>query len=111
MCPAPIVCVNTETQHTEHTGAVLSVAPTIPLTFSILAPRHEISSKKEEARDCRASAGHLLNQLMVQQFTREGNYLKHAWKTSPIGLRERHMQKRDVITSYTYKDKIAFLLP
>lgn len=38
------------------------------------------------ATDSRASAGHSLNQSMVQQLTREGNCLKRARKTSPMGL-------------------------
>lgn len=41
------------------------------------------------ATDSRASAGHSLNQSMVQQLTREGNCLKRARKISPMGLREK----------------------
>lgn len=41
------------------------------------------------ATDCRASAGHSLNQSMVQQLTSEGNCLRRARKTSPMGLREK----------------------
>lgn len=95
------LCTYGEVAH-EHTGAVLcvlSVALTIPLTTSALAPRCGISCKKEAATHCRASAGHSLNQSMVQQFTREGNCLKRARKTSPIGLGGKACQKK-VTTSY-----------
>ena len=38
------------------------------------------------ATDCSASAGHSLNQSMVQQLTRAGNCRNRALKISPRGL-------------------------
>lgn len=58
----------------------------IPSKTSGVNSASEISLKKEAATDSKASAGHSLNQSMVQQVTSDGNCLSRARNTSPIGL-------------------------
>lgn len=95
----------------DHIRAVLCVAPTIPSTVSVLAPRCGFSCKKEKATHCRASAGHSLNQSMVQQFTREGNCLKRARNTSPIGLDGKACRKEMLQLIIGTRIKQLFYLP
>lgn len=65
---------------------LLTKTPTSPLITSEVASSSGISFRNMVATDSRASAGHSLNQSMVQQLTREGNCLKRARNTSPMGL-------------------------
>ena len=61
---------------------------TSPRTVSALSIS-VIFWRKSLATDLRASSGHSENQSMVQQFTRLGNCLRRARKTSPMGLQKK----------------------
>ena len=59
---------------------------TNPDTTSSPSSKSGMSLRKVLATDMRASSGHSLNQSMVQQLTREGNWRRRARKISPMGL-------------------------
>lgn len=74
-------------------------APTIPLISSVLVSSSMISCRDMDATDSKASAGHSLNQSMVQQLTKEGNCRRRARKISPMGLVGRGPNETETLTA------------